>query len=448
MVIRILAPRLTVAVAASLPSFAFTLAAVLIPSTLGASFLMPQRTALIRDVRGEDDPPLLPQVSLLLVALGVLAMLQVPALAAWWREESTVLRNALGQGADPLGLNLVPRTIALALPTVAALTLGLFVVTSLLAIVASSTLASRVLGACVLLQLGYVGSTFIVIGEVRTIQAALAPLFTDDPTAARQVSEWITRHDTAASASSLRLAWTCVGYVIAAVTAYVSRVSARAEVVVQPTIEPAVITPIAVQPDVQSLAVPVVSAAAARFVETEYSVHPRMTLLESWFTRKCTHFEIRTIPHRTRQWFSFSWDTGLLRQEPAGAELLRLRPAKPPGLFLNRTYEVVNPGPGDTIAKFIPRGSDWEIEDAHGNIAARVVRNDGRFDFVKYRVFVGQSEVCKFKWALAGLTTSAAQLEIVFLDGTSAASSVDRGIVVAIAPILEQQARIANEPRN
>ena len=145
---------------------------------------------------------------------------------------------------------------------------------------------------------------------------------------------------------------------------------------------------------------------------------------------------------------SFSWDTGLLRQEPAGAELLRLRPAKPPGLFLNRTYEVVNPGPGGTIAKFIPRGSDWEIEDAHGNIAARVVRNDGSFDFVKYRVFVGQSEVCKFKWALAGLSTSAAQLEIVFLDGASAASSLDRGIVVAIAPILEQQARIANEPRN
>jgi hypothetical protein len=67
---------------------------------------------------------------------------------------------------------------------------------------------------------------------------------------------------------------------------------------------------------------------------------------------------------------------------------------------------------------------------------------------VKFRAFVGESEVCRFKWALAGLSTAAAQLEIVLLDGARAVPSLDRGIVVAIAPILEQQARIANEPRS
>jgi len=408
---------------------------------------MPRRTDLVRDVRGEDDPPLAPQLTLLLVALGALAMFQVPSLAAWSSEELTILRNALGKATDPVGLNLIPTTIVLALPAVAALTLALFVVTSLLAIVAPATLASRVLGSCVLLQVGYIISAYIVIGEVRTIGASLAPLLTDDPTAARQVSDWITRHHAAASATSQRLAWTCAGYAIAAATAYLARVPGRAAVTPQTKIEPGPGSPIAVEP-VEPRGVPLVSAAAARFDESEYSVHPRMTLFESWFTRKCTQFEIRTIPHRTRSWFSFSWGTGALRHEPSTAELLRLRPAKPPGLFLNHTYEVVDPGSGQTIAKFIPRGSDWEIEDAHGNIAARVTRNDGSFDFVKYRAFVGDCEVCRFKWALAGLGTAGAQLEIVFSNDAPASTQLDRGLAVAIAPILEQQARIANEPRN
>ena len=444
---RSLATNDTFAWVASLSGFALKLGIVGLAAALGASFAMPGRTDLVRHIRGEEDPPLGAPLTLLLVALCGAAMIQVPSLLAWGREEMAILGTALGEGSDPLGLNVVPMTIVLSLPAVAALTIALFVITSLLAIVAPSKLAWRVIGSCVLLQLGYVAAGFIVIGEVRAIGAALAPLLADDPTAARQVTEWITRHDAAASATSQRLAWTCLGYVVAALIAYSSRVAGQTDVAVQPTIERGLPPPVAVQPARQPYTAPVSSAAAA-FNESDYSVHPRMTFVEAWFTRKCTNFEIRTIPHRTRQWFSFSWETGVLRQEPVGAELLRLTPAKPPKLFLGRSYEVVNPGAGETIAKLIPRGSDWEIEDPYGNVAARVLRNASALDPVKYRAFVGDSEVCQFKWALAGLSPSSAQLEIVFPDAAAASPRLDRGLAVAIAPILEQQARLANERRN
>lgn len=446
---RSLATNETLAWVAALSGFALKLGLVGLASSVGASFAMPRGTDLVRHVRGEDDPPLSTPLTLLLIALCGAAVVQVPALLSWGREELAILRSALGEGADPIGLNAIPMTLVLSLPAVAALTIALYIITSLLAIIAPSKLASRVIGSCALLQLGYLAAGFIVIGEVRTIGDALAPLLADDPTAARQVSEWITRHDAAASSTSQRLAWTCLGYVVAALIAHSSRAAGRTDVRLQPTIEPGQTTPIAAEPARLPPAVAVsTSTAAAVFTESEYSVHPRMTLIEAWFTRKCTNFEIRTIPHRTKNWFSFSWETGVLRQEPSGIELLKLTPAKAPGLFLSQPYAVVNPGTGETLAKFIPRGSDWEIEDPYGNIAARVLRHAGALDPVKFRAFVGESEVCRFKWALAGLSTAAAQLEIVFPDGASAASSLDRGIVVAIAPILEQQARIANEPRN
>ena len=64
---------------------------------------------------------------------------------------------------------------------------------------------------------------------------------------------------------------------------------------------------------------------------------------------------------------------------------------------------------------------------------------------MEFRGFVGESEVCVFKWALAGLGVTAAQLEIVFRSEAIAAAGLDRALAVANAPILEQQARMASE---
>ena len=125
----------------SLSPFALTLAAVFLPTAIGASLVMPPRTGLVRSVRGESEPALGASLMLLLVALCGAAMLQVPSLFAWWHEEAGILGAMLGDGSDPLGLNAIPATIVFSLPAVATLTLLLFMLTSFLALVAPSRLA-------------------------------------------------------------------------------------------------------------------------------------------------------------------------------------------------------------------------------------------------------------------------------------------------------------------
>jgi hypothetical protein len=437
MLTRILAPRLTAPVVASLPSFAFTLAGALILSSLGASFLMPRRTALVRDVRGEDDPPLAPQAVLLLIVLCGLAMLQVPGIVSWWRAEQAVLESILPERTNHSGFDYVVMAGAYGLPAVATLTVILCALTSLLGILAPSRLASRVVAACVLLQLGYVAALFIVAAEIHAINAVLGPLLSDDPQASRTLAQWVSAHDTAAGPTLRRLAWTSLGYVGAAVIARSSSIAPAAG----PTTVDVPKMPVEGAATVSRVAVR--AGASGVIDESNYSVHPRMTLLEAWFTRRCTEYEIRCIPHTSRKWLSFSWATGLLKHEPAGMELVRIVPPRSPGLFLDREYEVVDALTGQGIARFIPRGADWEIADPFGGHVARVLRDSGR-GFVKFRAMIGEEQVVTFKWTLAGLSTSSAQLEVEFFSSTTA--SLERILALAIAPILEQRARLAAEP--
>ena len=191
--------------------------------------------------------------------------------------------------------------------------------------------------------------------------------------------------------------------------------------------------------------VAVKSDASAAFDESQYSVHPRMTLIEAWFTRKCTDFEIRCIPHTSRKWFSFSWTNGLLREQPAGVDLAKIIPPRAPGLFWDREYELVDASTGQRIARFVPRGQDWEITEPSGALIARVLRDSSR-GVVKFRAMIGETEVVRFKWALAGLSASSAELEVEFLTAPSDERlSLDRILAIAIAPVLEQRARLASE---
>jgi hypothetical protein len=68
--------------AASLHTFALTLALLFIPAAVGATLLMPSQTALVRDIRGEENPPLPLPLTLLLVVLCAAAALQVQPVAA------------------------------------------------------------------------------------------------------------------------------------------------------------------------------------------------------------------------------------------------------------------------------------------------------------------------------------------------------------------------------
>ena len=439
---RILSPRITVAVVASLPSFALTLGVALMVSSLGASFLMPARATLVRDVRGEDDTPVTPQAVLLLIALCGVAVLQLPGIMGWWRAEQAVLKSVLPDRPDPLGFGYIPTVVAYALPVLASLTLVLFALTSLLGIIVPSKLASRVIAACVVLQVGYIAAILFIGAEIHTIGAALGPVIADDPDASRTLADWMAAHDASIGPTSQRLAWTALGYVVAVVVTALSASSwtmtARNGTVVDvPSRGPEIPVPM----PHRSIKLDTSSAVD----ESNYSVHPRMTLLEAWFTRKCTDYEIRTIPRSSRKGFQFSWTDGALRQQAEGYELVRLTPPRTPGLFLDRTYGVVDPRTNQTLARFEPRGADWEISDAAGNLVGRILRETNVHGPVKYRAFVGDAEVVRFKWAMEGFSTTSAQLEVEFLSSTPDAPSLDGVLALAIAPILEQRARIANE---
>jgi len=443
MAVRVAAARAISPVIASLSAFAFTLAGAVLLSSISAAFVMPDRAAIVRDVRGEDDPALPAHVTLLLVLLCGLAMLQVAGIVSWWHAEQALLKTVLPQRSSHF--DYIPMVIVYALPALATLTLVLCAITSLLAIVAPSQLTARVIVAGVLLQLGYVAVLVIAGAELDTIGAALGPVLADDPEATRTFSEWMTTHEGAAGPVTQRLAWTSAGYVFAAVVAALSpateisiaEVSSGAERPSASDHAGAVISP-----------VPVKSDASTIFDESQYSVHPRMTLIEAWLTRKCTDFEIRCIPHTSRKWFSYSWTNGLLKQHPEEKDLARIAPPRPPGLFWDRKYEVIDAAAGHTIAQFVPRGQDWEITDPSGALIARVLRDNSR-GIVKFRAMIGEAEVVRFKWALAGLSVHSAELEVEFLSSPGAERPpFDRVLAIAIAPILEQRVRLQHERAN
>ena len=110
--------------------------------------------------------------------------------------------------------------------------------------------------------------------------------------------------------------------------------------------------------------------------------------------------------------------------------------------------EVVDPATGHTIARFVPRGQDWEITDPSDVLIARVLR-DSKHGIVKFRAMIGEAEAVRFKWAQAGLSVYSAELEIEFLTSPNEQPrSLDPVLAIAIAPILEQRVRIEHVRAN
>jgi hypothetical protein len=439
-----LATNVDFAWASSLPGFGLTLASVFIPASAGAILLMPARTALVRDIRGEDDSPLPTPLTLVLILLCAAAALQAPALARWWVEDLALLHilTPTSGRSDPLGLNSIPAVILFSMPVMAAATLVLFALTSLLAIIVPAKLAWRVLASCVILQAGLVVGETLLLRKVHAIGSAVLPLIASEgnAAAASRVSEWVARHDLASATVAQRTPWILCGYLGALALAWFLAPSSTPIGTQEFTSAPVAVPP-------ESAVVPPqtfpASSAAAIFDESNYSVRARMTMLESLFIRRYSNYDIRTIPPTSRAQFSFSWTTGVLRREPNGPDLLALEPPRAPGLFMGRQYEVFDAATRENLASFVPRGSDWEIVHPSGSLIARVLQLTATRGFARYNAMIGDEEVCKFKWALQGLTVMAAELEVEFERDPRA--GLDRGLAIMLAPILEQQARLVSE---
>jgi hypothetical protein len=204
-----LATSVDFAWAASLPGFGLTLACVFIPASVVAFLLMPSQTALVRHIRGEEDPSPPAQLVLLLVVLCGAAVLQVPALLKWWSDDRALLHILTPGRSDPLGLDLIPAAILFSMPVIAGATLVLFALTSLLAIIVPAKLAWRALASCVTLQVGLVVGGSLLLRKAHAIGTAVLPLIASDgnAAAASRVAEWVARHDLAAATLDQRIPW-------------------------------------------------------------------------------------------------------------------------------------------------------------------------------------------------------------------------------------------------
>jgi hypothetical protein len=90
----------------------------------------------------------------------------------------------------------------------------------------------------------------------------------------------------------------------------------------------------------------------------------------------------------------------------------------------------------------VPAGSGWQIVDPSDRPLAHARETQARFALTRHAVVVGEIEVCRLTWT-AGATAAGNEVEIEFLPGVD--QYLDRALVMALAPVLEDRAR--NERR-
>jgi hypothetical protein len=185
-------------------------------AAIGFSAVMPHGRDLVPD-RSLGHPSSSLPVGAVLIALALLTLLQMPSIMAWWANDRTLLVEMLGTARDPIGLHLIPTIILLSLPALAAMALVTFVLTSAAGLVTRADRSAGALSACVLLQAGCVGGVWLALHGLRRLGSTVQSLIdqASDPTAAAQVSSFLTRHDAPAADVSSRLVWLLAGYALA-----------------------------------------------------------------------------------------------------------------------------------------------------------------------------------------------------------------------------------------
>jgi hypothetical protein len=431
--------------AAALQTFGLEIALALLPAAVGASMLMPAVAAMTRPIRQDEDASTAPALLLLLGTLALVALVQVPSVAAWWAEDRALLTQVLGTSPDPMGFNLIPQIMLLSLPTLAAAVLLTCVLASMLAMLAPVELVFYALAACAALQAGLVTGLHLVLYAFRAVGGAIQGLFatTPDAVASAQALEWFARHDAVSAPVAWRLVWLLGGYLVAlAATELVSPRRSREHRMSEAPGETPAPIPVPTVVAVPRSSFSISSPAASVFDQSTYSVKPRQTLLEL-FLRHYSVYDIQSVPPSARARFSFSWKTQVVRREPGGPELYSLKPAERHGVLRARSYVVIDLATGSTVGTLKPAGRDWEILDAVGAPAVRVVEEKAGVGFARYIASAGEQVVCRFTWAMHGMSVASAALDVEFLPGCDA--FVDRALAIALAPLLEHKGRRASD---
>jgi hypothetical protein len=435
--------------------FGLEVAATFLIAAFGTSALMPRISDASRAEPGSRRAS--PIVQVLLTALIVGTLVQVTLLSTWWEMDRALLAQATGTDGNALSLRLIPAVVLFSLPTLAALALVTFLLTSVVGMLARAELTFLVLAACVFLQAGLVVGEQLLLNAMATLGATVLDAIAQsrDVKAAEQVADWLARHEAAASELSWRLVWILGAYVVtAAVSGLIAprerrSVAARADAsraferVPLPAIAATGST--AVPPVVMGPAVAPVSPERAgvgtAFPHHSYSVRPRQNFVD-FFLRSYSTYDIASIPPSLQSRFTFSWKSGTLRREPNGPALVAIRRTPGKDVLGRRSYQAANVASGAILGTLRPSGREWEIIDAAGTSSGRIVEEKSGIGYITYVATVNGSAVCRFTWAMQGLTVTSSGLDVEFEP--AADRTIDRAFAIAIAPVLEHAARRAS----
>lgn len=404
----------------SLETFAVTLASVSLAAGIGAALLMPDAQAIGASA-GRDRQRNPAFQGLVLAALGIAGVLQLPAIAAWFTQDQAFLREVLGPAPDPLGWSMIP-AVLLAAPAIAALAVVTFMATSILGFVIPADLRTSALAACLMLQAGLLADGFLLLRETAFQATHVQERLAAAPAAqgTGRFFELLQRHHTAGHALEGRLLWILAGFVVAAIVVWYAAPAPAGDRPAAPVAEHS----------------PPTSTA---FTSNTYAVRPRPGLLASALGWRAADYEIRSLPSGAR--FSFSFTTGILRREPHGPEVLSLRPAERHGLLGRRSHSVADAASGRPFGTLTPSGPDWEVTDPYGTPLVSVLRMRAGTLFASYVARAGERDACRFTWGTQGLTAFSAEMEVEFIP--AAEPLLDRALLIALAPLLERQARSA-----
>ena len=402
---------------------------------LVAGALSFRRIPSIAEVRRIAGPrePVHPIQVIVLTALAAVALLQLPALRAWFSEDRALLVEMLGPGRDPLRLDLVPAAVLYSLPTLAAALLALCAATSVGGGLATRPVALRFLTAGVALQVAVLAITYLLGRGVRDLGAAALRLMADAPAADTAAAvAWIQRHDAVARSMLPMLTALVIAYIVMCVAAYVTRSTS-------------IVTTVATSPVSRvsapaELAVPpVLRTGPTPFDQRVYVLRfqPGWRLAGLLLGRSFIEYALQTVPPMSRSEFSFSWATGILRRTPGGPEIFRLQAAERHDL-LKRSYIVSDAVTGAVIGKLLPHAADWQIVDAAERPIADAVQSKASFHQTTWIITAGGEEWCRLV-AVMGATAASAEVQLEFLPASD--GRFDRSLAIALAPLVEERAR-------
>jgi hypothetical protein len=416
-------------------SIPLKLAVSFLPAAIAWFMLMPSAAELGRAGDGAEPPALF---LLFLIGLCGIAAFQLAPLGAWWSENLAQVNLLIAPGIDPFGLTLIPVTLLLAMPVLASAVMLTFVLTSIMTVVSRTDETFRVLAACVALQGGLVLGAYLLMNSLGDVGAMVSTIFASEPPSAdrdRMAAEaagWFSRQQALGDAVVHQLIWIVGGYAVAlAVSEFLARRGDTATVQEEPLVSSPPTPPVSA------------SKAAAAFDHPSYGARPVLSIL-SLFRTRASEYRIASIPPASNARFTFSWSAGILRRDADGVSVLSLRVHERRWLTMS-TYAVNDGDAGTPLGFLRPSRHDWDVVSISGDVVARVVRQQMVLAFTRYVADVAGIEVCRFTWTLGGISPSTTELEIEFLPECD--RLFDRALAIAIAPLLEEQARRSRQRR-